>query len=157
MTDAAIELLEHEQLMSDGDELLYRQITAHMRDGDRVRSDAFGPATADRLMPSYGRSTAGTAQEARDWHTRYATSPSTGVWGVTVGEAVASGRHVVDDSAVPPVGDSRRPPGHCFVDFRGLSKPQVREVRARLYFFAMERKEIPTTETLGDGELDFRE
>ena len=153
MTVPEVELLEHEQLMSEADELIYRQITAHMRDGDQIRTDAFGPSTADASKPSYARSSITSPQDARDWHTRIARSPSTGVWAVSVGEAIASGRHVVDDSAVPLVGEEKRAPGHCFIDFRGLTKAQERELRTKLYFRAVARGEIPTHETLDDGQL----
>ncbi|MEC5185931.1 hypothetical protein RCH12_003409 [Cryobacterium sp. MP_3.1] len=153
MTAPDVELLDGERLMHNAEELLYRQMTQHMLDGDKLKTDAFGPATADRDMPSYARSTKGTPQESRDWHTHNAKSPSLGVWGVTVGEAIASGRHVVDDSLCAVSEGQARAPGHCFVDFRGLSKPHKRELRARLYFYATDRGELPTTQTVADGLL----
>jgi len=153
MTSIDVELLEGEQLISEANELLYRQVTKHMLDGDKLKTEAFGPSTADREMPSYARSSEVTPQAARDWHTQNAASPSLGVWGVTVGEAIESGRHVVDDSLRPLADNQKRSPGHCFIDFRGLSKPQKRELRARLYFFATDRGELLTTPTLEDGQL----
>lgn len=59
-----------------------------------------------------------------------AKSPSLGVWGLTVGEAIDSGRHVVDDPQRPLDDGHKRAPGHCFVDFRKLSRPQKKELRA---------------------------
>ena len=153
MTGVDVELLDREQLMSNAEEPVYRQMTHHMFDGDKVKTDAFGPSSADRDMPSYSRSTEVTPQESRDWHTQNARSPSLGVWGVTVGEAIESGRHVVDDSQCALIEGEGRAPGHCFVDFRGLSKPYKRELRARLYFYATDRGELPTVETPGDGQL----
>jgi hypothetical protein len=153
MTTIDVELLEGEQLMSKSDELIYRQVTRHMFDGDKLKTDAFGPSTADRDMPSYARSSKVTPQAARDWHTKIASSPSLGVWGVTVGEAIESGRHVVDDSSRQVGENEKRAPGHCFIDFRGLSKPQKRELRARLYFFATDRGELLTIPMLEDGQL----
>jgi len=153
MTAGSIELLELEQLVDDGEEVIYRQITIHMRDGNKIRTDAFGPSTADKFMPSYARSSVTSAQDARDWHTRNAKSASTAVYGVSVGEAIASGRHVVDDSEVPLAAGEVRSPGHCFVDFRGLTKNEVRVLRTKLYFHAVARDEIATSETLEDGQL----
>jgi hypothetical protein len=153
MTGADVELLDGEQLLSDADELVYRQATQHLFDGEKLATTAFGPSTSDKDRPSYSRSTVVTAQEARDWHTQNAKSPSLGVWGVTTGEAIASGRHVVDDSRCPIVGGEPRAPGHCFVDFRGLTKSQRRELRSRLYFYATERGEVITIERLKDGQL----
>ncbi|WP_104132323.1 hypothetical protein [Cryobacterium sp. M91] len=153
MTGADVELVDGEQLMINEGEFAYRQVTQHMVDGDRIATTAFGPSSADQDMPSYSRSDEVSPQESRDWHTQNAKSPSLGVWGLTVGEVIESGRHVVDDSQ-RPLGDARkRAPGHCFVDFRRLSKPQKRELRAQLYFHATARGELATMATPADGEL----
>lgn len=153
MRAADVELLEGEELMSTAEELIYRQATAHMFDGDQLATTAFGPTTADRGMPSFARSTVQSAQEARDWHSRCANSPSLGVWAITVSEVIDAGRYVVDDSAAPLLKGELRAPGHCFVDYRRLTKPQERELRSQLYFYATDRGEIPTIETPGDGQL----
>lgn len=153
MTATRVELGDGEQLMSSESELVFRQVTQHMFDGDRIATTAFGPSTADRDMPSYSRSTVVTAQDSRDWHTQNAKSPSLGVWGITVGEVIDSGRYVVDDSRCSLDDGQKRSPGHCFVDFRELSKPQKKEVRAQLYFHAIARGELPTMATTPDGQL----
>jgi hypothetical protein len=151
---ADLELLEGEQLMSTAEELVFRQIAPHMLSDDgKIATTAFGPNTSDDNKPSYSRSSLVSAQEARDWHTQNASSLSLGVWGVTVGEVIASERHVVDDSACPVPEGKKRAPGHCFVDFRGLSRPARKELRARLHMHAMERGEIPTESTTEDGQL----
>ncbi|PYY34446.1 hypothetical protein DEJ32_14650 [Curtobacterium sp. MCPF17_046] len=149
-----MELLDGEQLMSDEDELAYRQIAPHMLvDNGQIATIAFGPNSSDNNMPSYSRSAIVTAQEARDWFNQNAKSESQGVWGVTVGEVIAANRYVIDDSACSlPVGHVRSP-GHCFVDFRGLTKQQRKELRAQLFMCATERGEIPTEPTPQDGQL----
>jgi hypothetical protein len=140
-----VELRGGEQLMSVAEELTFRQIAPHMLvDDGKVATVAFGPNSSDNNMPSYSRSSIVTAQEARDWHTENASSPSQGVFGVTVGEVVAAGRHVIDDSACPVEDGHLRAPGHCFVDFRQLSRLERKELRARLFMSAMARGEIPT-------------
>lgn len=98
-------------------------------------------------MPSYSRSTLVSAQEARDWHTRNAASPSLGVWAVAVGEVSSADSRVVDDNDCPLEEGEKRAPGHCYVDFRGLSRSKRKELRARLHMYAMSRGEIPTKET----------
>ncbi len=154
MTAADVELLDGEQLLSDAKELAYRQIAPHMLvDEGKVATTAFGPNTADKGRPSFSRSTVLSAQESRDWHTQNARSPSSGVYGVTVGEVIESGRYVVDDSGCPIPDGAIRAPGHCFVDFRGLERPLMKELRARLYMHAMARGEIPTVETAPPGQL----
>lgn len=153
MTAADVELSTGEQLMSYEGELTYRQVTQHMLDGDQLATTAFGPSSADRDMPSYSRSTLVTAQSSRDWHTLHARSPSLGVWGVTVGEVIESGSYVIDDSQVLVDDGQKMAPGHCFVDFRLLSRAEKKELRAQLYFHAVARGEIATTAATGEGRL----
>ena len=153
MTTVDLELREGESLMSDADELIYRQITAHMMDGSQIATTAFGPMPADNNMPSYSRSSVVGPQDARDWHTRNAPNPSLGVWAVAVAEVIEAERHVIDASAAALDASNKRAPGHCFVDYRGLSRVERKTLRSRLWFRAVERGEIPTKGTLGDGEL----
>lgn len=153
MTPVDLELREGESLMSDADELIYRQITAHMMDGDQIATTAFGPMPADSDMPSYSRASLVNAQDARDWHTRNAPSPSRGVWALAVAEVIEVERYVIDDSAVALDANQKRAPGHCFVDYRGLTRAEKKTLRSQLWFRAVERGEVPTKPTLGDGEL----
>jgi hypothetical protein len=148
MTPDDVDLLDCERLVSDSAELIYRQIAPHMLiDDGKVASTAFGPNRSDNNMPSYSRSALVSAQEARDWNTRNAASPSLGVWAVAVGEVSSADSRVVDDNDCPLEEGEKRAPGHCYVDFRGLSRSKRKELRARLHMYAMSRGEIPTKET----------
>ncbi|MFG6401471.1 hypothetical protein [Microbacterium sp. P04] len=153
MTDIDLELLQGESLMSAVEEQIYRQITELMIDGDKIATMAFGPATVDRDMPSFARSSLVSAQEARDWHTHNASRPSMAVYAVTVGEVIEGGRYVVDDSGAPLADGELRAPAHCFVDYRGMSRPERKTLRAHLWLRATTRGEIPTDPTLPDGQL----
>ena len=154
MIPADIELAEGENLVADADELIYRQITQHMLTSEgKVSSAAFAPSTADQGKPSFARSSAVTPQKARDWHTRNARSRSRGVRALSIAEVAQAERFVIDDSGAPLADGEDRAPGHCFVDFRGLDKPERKSVAAVLLRFALQRGEIPTNETLEDGEL----
>ena len=154
MTGVDLELLDGEQLLSEVEELALRQIAPHMYvDGGKIATSAFGPNSSDANKPSYSRSSIVTPQQARDWHSANAPSHSLGVYGVSVGEVLESGRHVVDDSACPVPEGRTRAPGHCFVDIRGLDRPQRRELRAKLYMHAMARGELPTEDANEDGQL----
>ncbi|MCR2816485.1 hypothetical protein [Microbacterium jiangjiandongii] len=153
MSVANVDLADGELLMDDVGELIYRQITEHMMDGDQVASAAFGPYPVDNGMPSYSRSSVVDAQEARDWHNLYATSASLSVWAVSVGEVVETDRPTIDDSGTPVPAGKSRAPGHCYIDFRGLQPAMRKSVRGQLWFFAMDRGEIPTDEPARDGEL----
>ncbi len=153
MTAVDLELSEGESILTGPEELLYRQIIGHMLDGEKIATRAFGPMPADKDKPSFSRSSRVSAQDARDWHTRKAKKPSLGVRAVSVGEVIEAGRYAIDDSEAPLGPDEERAPGHCYVDFRGLTRAQRKELAARLWLKANERGEVPTTATLGDGEL----
>jgi hypothetical protein len=154
LTGVTVDLRQGEQLMSDATEVAYRQVTPRMLiDGGQISSTAFGPNSSDHNMPSYSRSTVVTPQAAREWHNEHATSESQGVWGVTVGEVISSNSYVVDDSESPLEQGEVRAPGHCFVDFRGLTRPQRKELRAQLLLHALRRGELPTKAPLGEGQL----
>lgn len=155
MTDAPdLELAEGETLLVDADELALRQITEWMVLDGTILTHVFGPSNADNGKPSYSRGSVVDAQSARDWHsTRSTASRSTGVWAVTVGEVLEAGLHVIDDSGAPEVPGVERAPGHCYVDFRGLPKPEIKSIRYLLWQRAMDRGEIPTDEPLPDGRL----
>ncbi|GAA4053691.1 hypothetical protein [Agromyces indicus] len=155
MNDVDVELLDGECLMTDADELIFRQITDRMIDGDKINTEAFGPQTIDNGMPSFSRSSIVSAQEARDWHTLNARRPSVAVYAVTVGEVIDGGRHTVDDAGAPAEPGSVRAPGHCFVDYRGLNRQRRKELRAHLYMCAMRRREIPTRATTPVSQLTF--
>jgi hypothetical protein len=152
MIPPSIDLAEGETLVVAEHEVLFRQLTRHLISADGLpASHAFGPGNSDRGRASYSRSSVVTAQQARDWHCAVASSPSLAVWGVTVGEVVEQGRPVVDDSAAPAVSDQNRAPGHCFVDFNGLTKHEIKDVRTELYWRALERGEIATTHPDAEG------
>lgn len=153
MTTPDLELLEGEELMDVAEELMFRQLTDLMIDNGKPSTSAFGPASIDKGKPSYSRSEIVTAQEARDWHTEYASRPSQGVWAVTVGEVIESELIAIDDSKAPLADGALRAPGHCFADFRGLPKRKERELRTKLYFAAVARGEVATTVPLEDGQL----
>jgi hypothetical protein len=88
-----------------------------------------------------------TAQESRDWHQNYARSASIGVWAVSVAEVAEADLRAVDDSDVPlPDGAPERAPGHCYVDFRGLSREAKVNARAVLLRRALARQEVETTD-----------
>lgn len=145
MTQSSLHLDQGETLIDDEGELCYRQITPALYiDGGKVATHAFGPSTADQGKPSYSRSSLVSPQEARDWHSQNASKPSEAVYAVSVQEVVISGTFAIDDSATPLPQGQVRAPGHCFVDFRELSKARIRELRAIIYRYAMARGELPT-------------
>lgn len=135
MTNAPLE--SGEKQLPSNDELIFRQITPHLwSDGDAAPAlYSFGPQPSDKGKPSFSRSSIVTAQQAFEWHNRNAHSKSHGVWACTVDEVNQARLRVVDDSAVI----AHAAPGHCYVDYRNLSKAEERERRAILARFAIRR------------------
>lgn len=148
MSLVEVVLAEGEELLGDGDEHVYRQICGHMYDDEKLTSRAFGTATADDGKPSYTRSSATTAQEARDWHNRHANARSLAVMALAVAEVVGTGRVAIDDSRTALRTDEVRPNGHCYIDFRNLTRAQRRDISAQLLRFALRRGPIPTADRL---------
>ena len=144
------DVLDVEVLLEDPQtELLWRQVTRPLWDEEHEvpASHAFGPSTADNGKPSYARESIVTAQESRDWHQQKANSASVGVWAVSVAEVAEADLRAIDDSGVPlPEGAHERSPGHCYVDFRGLSPQDRRNARAVLLRRALARREVKTTD-----------
>ena len=143
-----VELSTCEISVAPSGELLYRQITDHHWDpvAKKPSSTAFGPATSDKGMPSFARSTKVSPQESRDWHQHNARSRSRGVWACTDEDVVRAGTRSVDDSNCPSHPQQPRSPGHCYVDYRHYTKRDVRIVRRVLLAAALDRGETPTSD-----------
>lgn len=131
-----------EVLLTDESEVLYRQLTEPLYDPalKRPSSHAFGPKDADHGKPSFVRSSLVSAQDSRDWHTANAAKPSLAVWGCTVGAVNGEGVRAVDDAATP----GEKSPGHAYVDYRSLSKPETKVIRAVLLAESLKLGEYPT-------------
>jgi hypothetical protein len=156
---AEFEGLENGEFRVEGDasESLFRQVTEPNWDGQRQApsSLAFGPRTADRGKVSLSRASIVSAQEARDWHTSNAKKPSLGVWHVSVSDVDDHGSRAVDDSAISP-GPEEPPkaPGHCYADYRHLSKQEERTMRSALLQRALVYGETVTTQQEPRDETD---
>ncbi|WP_159039110.1 hypothetical protein [Streptomyces sp. JHA19] len=119
MQDDVSGLRPGEVELTDADEEIWRQVNpAFVHDG-RVSSQAFTPTTKDAGELSTNRATKVTPQAAFEYHIQQLELPSAGVYSLTVGEVAEVSLRVVDDSAVQD--DEPRPPGHAYVDFKGVS------------------------------------
>lgn len=151
MTDPTFaELEEGEAVIPDDSEppeLLYRQICEHIWDAQygKPNLDAFGPQSSDKRRPSFSRSSVVRPQVSRDWHNENAKSKSMGVWACSVSEIKDASTRAIDDGATPLLPGEKRAPGHSYVDYRHMTKPELRETKAKLLMAALGRKEIPTS------------
>lgn len=139
MIRSALEVGEVE-IIDDPTELLFRQVTPHVwvsEDGVPAK-DAFGPKDVDKGKPSYSRESKVSAKESFEWHNNNANSPSVGTWACSVAEVYQAKLRAIDDSDVPI--NPPKAPGHCYVDFRGLTKREERDLRSILLRFALARK-----------------
>lgn len=145
---AFLELEAGEVQIPAGAELLFRQVTEHQWDAqrDQPSSKAFAPASIDGGRPSFSRESVVTAQESRDWHQQHARSRSRGVWACSTAETEDVGLRAVDDSKTPLAAGESRAPGHAYVDYRHVSKPDERLVRSLLLARALARGKITTTD-----------
>ena len=130
------DLLECEIELDEEEELLFRQIAAHMWDaqGGKPLAHAFGPSDADKGKPSFSRGSLTTADDSRAWHNANAKSTSLAVWAVTVDDVLAEGRRTVDDSAC----STGAAPAHCYVDYRDMQKFDERLIRGLLLARALQ-------------------
>lgn len=138
-----------EELMTDGDENIFRQVTEVNWDdvNGKPGNLAFGPANIDKGKCSHSRESKTTAQESRNWHQENAAKKSMGVWRLTVRDVDNVELRTVDDSAVPRrEGQPLPAPGHCYVDFRHLTKSQERNTRAVLLRRALALGEVETVD-----------
>jgi hypothetical protein len=142
------DLEDGEKVLSNDDELLWRQMGRHIWDlqHGKPNLDSFGPQGSDKRRPSFSRESLVSAQEARDWHSEN-VSRSHGVWACSVQEVDEAGARCVDDSGTPLEEGRKRAPGHSYIEYRHLvERPKRRELMARLLKAALARREIVTVD-----------
>jgi len=139
----------NEAQITNAGEVLWRQITKSLYDEDNRRPGllACGPQAADARKPSFTRSSVISAQDSRDWHQNHSASASLGTWSLSVGDVEDAGLRAVDDSKRPPEpGEPGKPPGHAYVDYRPLTKAEMKDARAKLLLAMLGRGEESTTD-----------
>ena len=139
------ELQLNEVELISSDELLWRQVVPSTwnEDEGQPHSHAFGPKTSDEGKPSYSRSSKVDAKKAFEWHNANARSQSQGVWACSSEEVISSKLRAIDDSEVE-IDTEVVAPGHCYVDFRELTRGEIKTRRNQLWLYAMDRgKQYP--------------
>ncbi len=135
-------------VLSDLEELLFRQVhPSFVRDG-RVGSQAFRPTAKDEKKLSVARSSKTSAVAAFELHTQCNKLASSGTWAVTFGECQAFGLPVSEDAVTEgPCPD----PAHAIIDFAGLSNSKAEAQGARLARHANDRRRLhpPEEKTAG--------
>ena len=143
---------DYEILLTDGTEILLRQIHPNfVRDG-RPSSQAFRPTAKDENQLSVAREALTSAEQAFAHYTDNLKLKSCGTWGVSVAEChTQSLRTFGQPLSCPPsvVAD----PAHAIIDFRDHSKSKIEAKGSLLARAALARGRLyprdPTTEDEG--------
>lgn len=120
-------------VLTDDDELLFRQVHPNWMKGDEPSSQAFKPTSKDAGRLSVARGSMTTAEAAFDLHTGAMGLVSAGTWAVNVGEVSRDpvSLSALGDAVFEPVPD----PAHALIDFGGLARREV-EIKAKLLLAA---------------------
>mgnify|MGYP003381897935 CR=1 FL=1 len=141
------ELSQGEEILTDSNELLWRQVHPQRINGGVISSEAFEPGRSDAKQLSCSRESKVSAREAFEHYTLTLEGKSAGVAAVSV-EDVGSGAPIpgnesevaslraVDDTASGVVD---LPPGHAYIDFRPLGSARATKKAKQLAFLAHQR------------------
>ena len=129
-------LEDWEESMVDVDEAVHRQVHPRFYDQGIISDAAFVAREDEQRKLSSTRSGKVSPECARKHYIDVLKLASAGVAELKVGEVEGESSRCVDDSADP---NDRLPPGHCYIDFRGLTKSARRDLREALAEIATER------------------
>jgi hypothetical protein len=131
-------MIDDAKVLTEDDELLFRQVhPSFVRDG-RPSSQAFRPTPKDAGKLSVARGALTTSKAAYQHYTERLGLPSAGTWGVTVGECREQGLPAVADPLTAPP-ETVADPAHAVIDFTGLSRSQAEAKGTRVARKAFER------------------
>lgn len=143
------ELGDGEELLTNPEETLWRQVHPQRLQKGRVSSDAFEPGSKDDKQLSCSRESKVTATEAHRYHTEELRLSSAGCAAITIAE-VESSHPIVDGNpdvaslrAVDDTGTSIEnlslPPGHTYLDYRPFGSSRITKKAKQLAFYASRR------------------
>lgn len=129
-------LEDWEELMTNRDEAVHRQVHPRFYDQGIISEEAFVAREDEQRKLSSTRNGKVSVECARRHYRGVLKLASIGAAELTVGEVEDELSRCVDDSTDP---NHELPPGHCYIDFRGLTKASRRELREALAEIATER------------------
>ena len=125
-------------ILSDGDEVLLRQIHPNLYLDGKIASTAFMPTTDDKGELSVDRSSLTTPAASFDLYVANGRE-SVAVYGVSVRQFEAQGVPCHSDP-LPETDKLKANPAHAFADFKGIETPKKQKQAAqRLRDRAVER------------------
>lgn len=108
-----------DEILTDTEEMLFRQVHPSWVDDGVPSSQAFIPTRKDEGELSIARGSLTTAEAAFKNYTTVQQFDSAGSWGISVGEVLTAAE--LNCLGAPLDGDQ----AHGFVDFRGLARRQA--------------------------------
>lgn len=114
--------------LSDGDEVLFRQVHPNFMQGDLPSSQSFMPTSKDNNMLSVDRSSLTTAKESCELF-RGNGFDSGAVYGVTVGEFREQGIPCIGEPLDATDGQAANP-AHAFADYTAHA-PSLQKTKAK--------------------------
>lgn len=127
--------------MHDPAEAIHRQVHPRFIHDGLITFSAFVARQDEDYKLSMTRSSVVSAQAATAYFTKVLGRRSVGSAKLFVGEVDQRGSRCVDNSGDP---SQDLPPGHCYVDFRALTKRKRQELRIELAEIASARGIIPS-------------
>lgn len=123
--------------ITDGSEILFRQIHPHFYSNGKPASNRFLPSKSDEGKLSVDRSSLTTAEQSHGLYTSNGKQ-SVAVFGLSVAEFGAEGLRAFEDP-LEETDDNPANPAHALVDYRMLDKRQQKEAATRLAAKAIAR------------------
>ncbi|KAB8039121.1 hypothetical protein GCL60_09710 [Silvanigrella paludirubra] len=122
-----------ETLISDPNEILYRQIHPNHYSYGQIASICFCPNSQDNNKLSVRQSKHVSSKEAFEIHKNILNLKTVGTWGLSVEEVSREALKVIDDS------DHVSNKGHAYINFNSLTKNESKKIAQKLVKYAMNR------------------
>lgn len=132
-------LEEGEVLMSDPEEILWRQVNPAFVHGGTITSQAFRPTPTDKGRLSVSRSSVETAEDAYKFFTQILRRSSAGSWSVSFSEVQGAGSRAIFDAEAVTAPPPPCSPGHSSVDYRPFGSSAIKRIGAELALKADKR------------------
>lgn len=142
MTELVIEwpmLLDGEVVLTNGAELLWRQVNPQFVHHGQLTSQAFRPSSRDAGRLSVSRATRQTAEGAHHFYVTILHRLSCGTWAVSVDDVHDVGSRSIHDEHAATAPPPPCPPGHTSIDLRPFGQSRVKKMASKLSLAANRR------------------
>ena len=131
MSEPFPELKPGEVEVTDGDELIWRNVNPNWIDNGELSSQAFRPTPKDLKQLSGAREREVSAEDHFEEFTEKLELESSGVWAISAGEAKDAALRCIFDAEADSAPDPC-PVGHTYIDYRGHGNSKIRKIGSSL-------------------------